>query len=254
MNQMTTSAIHISPFKQPPSLKVGDAGVSFESRKSLPAYDLSRGRVTGARTLPPVNPGRRALSMGIAIAIQAAFVAGVLALGMKMPAKVDPMMVVNITTQELKPEELPPPPPTLVQPQVTITMPYMPEILQDVPPPPMPVNTTAITAAPKGSAPTAPVYTAEKYETVLLRSINAALRYPVSARQRHQQGTVYVRFVMDRRGHVLSSQVERTSRFPALDEEGLALLARAQPLPAPPADVVGEQIQLVVPIVFSLRN
>jgi protein TonB len=111
----------------------------------------------------------------------------------------------------------------------------------------------AITVAPKGSVPAPPVYVAEKYETVLLRSINGALRYPVVARQRHQQGTVYVRFVMDRRGHVLSSQVERSSRFPALDEEGLALLTRADPLPAPPASVTGDQIQLVVPIVFSLR-
>ena len=104
------------------------------------------------------------------------------------------------------------------------------------------------------AAPAPPVYKAEKYETVLLRSINAALRYPTVARQRHQQGTVYVRFVMDRRGNVLSSQIERSSRFPSLDEEGLALLSRAQPLPAPPADVAGDQIQLVVPIVFSLRN
>lgn len=226
------------------------AGISSEPCKSLPAFDLSHGRVS-QRAAPPVNKARRAASMGIAVAMQALVVAGILAAGVKMPTKTGPLMVVNITTQELKADE-PPPPPPLLKPQVAITMPYMPDIAPDVPPP-MPVNSIAITVAPKGSAPTAPVYVTEKYETVLLRSINAALRYPVSARQKRQQGTVYVRFVMDRRGNVVSSKIERTSRFPALDEEGLALLARAQPLPAPPADLAGDRIQLVVPIIFSLR-
>ncbi len=246
MNQMTASAAQL-----PLSWQPDPNGISLESRRAV--FDMSRGRM-GERAAPPVNKGRRAVSLGVAGLIQVAVVAAILAAGVKMPTTTGPLMVVDITTQELKVDELPPPPPTLLQPQVAVTMPFMPDIAPDVPPPPMPVNTSAITVAPKGSAPAAPVYTAEKYETVLLRAINGALRYPVAARQRRQQGTVYVRFVMDRRGNVVSSKIERTSRFPTLDEEGLALLARAQPLPAPPADVAGEQIQLVVPIVFSLKN
>ncbi len=247
MNNVMTSSAQRPAFWQP-GLAPEIAGISM----GTPAFELG-GRVHGERRAPPVKPGRRMASIVLALAIQAVFIAGILAAGVKMPAKVEPLMVVNVSTQEPKPEELPPPPPTLVQPQVAITMPFVPDIAPDVPPPPMPMNTSAITAAPKGSVPTAPVYAIEKYETVLLRSINSALRYPLVARQRRQQGTVYVRFVMDRRGHVLSSQIERSSRFPALDEEGIALLARATPLPAPPADVTGDQIQLVVPIVFSLR-
>ncbi len=244
MNQMTPSASLVSPpWKPDPSV--------LSRKDSKPAFDLSSGRVYGERPAAAVNPARRVASLVTAVAIQAAVVALILAAGVELPTKVGPLMVVNIATQEIKPEELPPPPPTLVQPQVAITLPFVPDVIHDVPPPPP--QQTAITVAPKGAEPAPPVYKAEKYETVLLRSINAALRYPVSARQRRQQGTVYVRFVMDRRGNVLSSQIERSSRFQALDEEGLALLARAQPLPAPPADVAGEQIQLVVPIVFSLR-
>ena len=246
MNQMTASTVQL-----PLSWQPDPTGISLESRK--PVFDMSLGRM-GERAAAPVNKSRRALSLGIAIAIQVAAVAGILAAGVKMPTKTGPLMVVNVTTQELKVEELPPPPPTLLQPQVAVTMPYMPDIAPDVAPPPMPVNTSAITVAPKGSAPAAPVYVAEKYETVLLRAINSAMRYPMAARQKRQQGTVYVRFVMDRRGNVVSSKIERTSRFPALDEEGLALLARAQPLPAPPADVAGDQIQLVVPIIVRITN
>lgn len=245
MNQMTSSGALVSPSWQP-----DPSGISRKDR--APVAPLALSGMYGERAKPPVNPARRMASIIAAVAIQAVVVALILAAGVELPQKTGPLMVVNITTQELKPEDAPPPPPTLVQPQVTVTLPFVPEVIQDLPPPPP--QQTAITVAPKGAEPAPPVYKAEKYETVLLRSINAALRYPTAARQRRQQGTVYVRFVMDRGGHVLSSQIERSSRFPLLDEEGLALLARAQPLPAPPADVAGDQIQLVVPIVFSLRN
>lgn len=244
MNQMTSSGALVSPSWQPDL-----AALSREGRKSLPAFDLSG--VYGERAAPSVNPARRFVSMVTAVAIQGVVIALILAAGVTLPTKVGPLMMVNITTQDIKPEEMPPPPPTLLQPQVAITLPFVPDVITEVPPP---QPTQAISVAPKGAEPAPPVYKAEKYETVMLRHINAALRYPVVARQRRQQGTVYVRFMMDRRGNVLSSQVERSSRFPSLDEEGLALLARATPLPAPPADVAGDQIQLVVPIVFSLRN
>lgn len=244
MNQMTSSGALVSLSWRP-----DPTGISFEPRKSMPKLDLSG--VYGERAAQPVNPARRLLSIAAAVILQAAVLAMILAAGVKLPSKVGPLMVVNITTQDIKPEEMPPPPPTLAQPQVAITLPFVPDVIQEVPPP---QPTAAISVAPEGAEPALPVYRAEKYETVMLRHINAALRYPVVARQRRQQGTVYVRFVVDRRGNVLSSQVERSSRFQALDEEGLALLARATPLPAPPADVAGDQIQLVVPIVFSLRN
>jgi protein TonB len=253
MNNVVTSSAQRPALWQPALAGESSKIPGMTTRAMAPQFEL--GRVYGERSRPPVKPARRvaSIAIAIAIAIQALFVVGILAAGVKVPTKTGPLMVVDISTVEIKPEDLPPPPPTLVQPRVVVTMPFMPDIVPDVPPPPMPVNNSAISVAARGSAQAAPVYVAEKYETVLLRAINSALRYPMVARQRHQQGTVYVRFVMDRRGQVLSSQVERSSKFPALDEEGLALLARAQPLPAPPADVAGEQIQLVVPIVFSLR-
>jgi len=38
-----------------------------------------------------------------------------------------------------------------------------------------------------------------------------------------------------------------------LDQETLALVARAQPLPKPPPEVASDRIELVVPIAFSLH-
>ena len=59
---------------------------------------------------------------------------------------------------------------------------------------------------------------------------------------------------MSRDGRVLSARLERASGVASLDQEGLDLLARAQPLPPLPADQPGESLELVVPVQFSLRR
>ncbi len=59
---------------------------------------------------------------------------------------------------------------------------------------------------------------------------------------------------MDRDGKVLSARIEKSSGYDLLDEETLALIERAQPLPKPPPDVAGNPIELVVPIEFFLHR
>jgi protein TonB len=41
---------------------------------------------------------------------------------------------------------------------------------------------------------------------------------------------------------------------PALDEEALAMLARASPVPRPPPGVPGTRIDMRTPVEFSLEN
>jgi periplasmic protein TonB len=59
---------------------------------------------------------------------------------------------------------------------------------------------------------------------------------------------------MDRQGRVTSSQINKSSGFELLDDEVLALIQRAQPLPAPPPEIPGAVVDLVVPVAFSLRR
>lgn len=80
-----------------------------------------------------------------------------------------------------------------------------------------------------------------------------AKRYPDLARTRREEGVAYLTFTMDRAGRVLSARIARTSGSEALDAETLALVRRAEPLPAPPADVPGSPLTLTVPVRFSLR-
>ncbi|WP_299939544.1 energy transducer TonB [uncultured Microbulbifer sp.] len=78
-------------------------------------------------------------------------------------------------------------------------------------------------------------------------------RYPRRARVRRQQGTPWVRFTMDRQGKVLAVKLHRASGVATLDREVVALVRRAEPLPRPPEEVVGDPLTMVVPVDFFIR-
>lgn len=87
----------------------------------------------------------------------------------------------------------------------------------------------------------------------LLSYLERRQRYPSVARFRHEEGSAYVRFAVNREGTVLWARLERGSGHDLLDAESLALVERAQPLPPPPPDLKGNLIEIVVPIRFSLK-
>jgi protein TonB len=87
----------------------------------------------------------------------------------------------------------------------------------------------------------------------LMAHLGKHKRYPMSARQRRQQGTAWVRLTLDRHGRVLSRQLERGCGVEALDREAEELLDRAQPLPPIPPEMLQDQMELVLPVEFSLR-
>lgn len=74
------------------------------------------------------------------------------------------------------------------------------------------------------------------------------------AEDRGQQGGAYLRFTMDCDGKVLTARIEQSSGYDLLDQETLALIQRAQPLPKPPPKAPGDSIELVVPIEFFIHR
>ena len=78
-------------------------------------------------------------------------------------------------------------------------------------------------------------------------------RYPGAAEARGDQGVVTLSFTVDRHGKVLARRIARSSGVAALDEEVMAMIMRAQPLPAFPPAMTQASISLTVPIRFSLR-
>ena len=62
-----------------------------------------------------------------------------------------------------------------------------------------------------------------------------------------------VRFTVDRDGEVSRITLVRSSGVPELDEETIALLGRASPLPPPPPEAGDGPFELVAPVLFRLR-
>jgi len=198
---------------------------------------------------------QRALVGGLVIGVQAFLILG-LAYGLTQKPKAEslPPMVVDLIPMEEEQIKAPPPPmkPLLATPQIVMDMPVTPQIYE---PPPLvkvdapPSTMTASATPPKGDPKTA----VETFQMKLLRHVNQNLRYPPPARVKRQEGVVMVRFAMDRRGYIRDASVETPSRFAALNDESLAVLARAQPFPPPPVELEGDPIQMILPVKFSLR-
>lgn len=205
----------------------------------------------------PAPSGRgRLLSMVIAGGVQVLFIAAMIYGTMhEFAPKPENITVVNVVEEVQQLEEQPRPPPPKFEtpvihfqpPLVTITEPPPPNaptaVVTEAPPPPPP-------AIVRGNGTDA----VRDFQMALLRHLNHHKRYPPSARAKREQGVVYVRFAMDRRGRVLRAEIERHSKYRPLDEEGLALLRRAEPLPVPPIELAGDPLEMVVPVEFSLRR
>lgn len=92
------------------------------------------------------------------------------------------------------------------------------------------------------------------WEKSLVAHLNRHKRYPESARARNIQGAVNVGFTIDPSGNVLDVRIVKGSGSAYLDDEALAMLRRASPLPAPPATIAGAAaLDLVLPVNFNIR-
>lgn len=95
--------------------------------------------------------------------------------------------------------------------------------------------------------------TERDYLSLLSAWLERHKQYPSRAQRRRQEGTVYLRFVLDREGKVLYYQIERTSGYTLLDREVEKMIRRAAPLPAMPKELAQSRLELIVPVSFYLR-
>ena len=143
--------------------------------------------------------------------------------------------------QEAKVE---PPPPDDTPTAVPEPLPKPPEKVEEAKPP-APITAQRV----KGGAPRIE----RSWQTALVRRLQQFKRYPRQARSHSEEGVVLLRFSIDRNGHVLAHSVARSSGYADLDDEVMAMIMRAEPLPAFPASMPQPQLDLTVPIRFSLR-
>jgi protein TonB len=146
-------------------------------------------------------------------------------------------------------------------PEADFAVPAAPPRLEPKPPAAPPATARA-TARPRPSSPAtgaraasapAPVRGVAElaaYRDALLAKISAAARYPEAARERGATGVATVRFALDGGGAVTLADLAQSSGDRALDDEALAAVRRASPLPPPPA---GAPRAYSAPIRFELR-
>jgi periplasmic protein TonB len=85
------------------------------------------------------------------------------------------------------------------------------------------------------------------WQRALIAHLDRAKRYPAGARQ---SAEVSVSFTLDRRGHIVSYALRRSSGQSNFDEAALALMKRADPVPPPPPLMADEGLSFEVPIKF----
>jgi TonB family protein len=94
---------------------------------------------------------------------------------------------------------------------------------------------------------------ASTWESSLVRHLQRYKRYPSEALSRSEEGIVLLSFSIDRDGHVLARRIARSSGYADLDSEVMDMIMRAEPLPAFPANMSQAQLDLTIPIRFSMH-
>jgi protein TonB len=86
----------------------------------------------------------------------------------------------------------------------------------------------------------------------LIAHLDKHKRYPAVRQQKTAE--IVVSFVLDRTGHVLSTEIVKGSGDSAFDEAALAMIRRSDPVPQPPPLVADEGLNFTLPVIFRVKG
>ena len=90
------------------------------------------------------------------------------------------------------------------------------------------------------------------WQKELVAHLDKHKRYPSERQQKAAE--IYIRFTLDRLGHVLSTAIEKSSGDTAFDEAALAMVRRSDPVPQPPPLVAEEGLSFTLPVIFRVKG
>jgi protein TonB len=90
------------------------------------------------------------------------------------------------------------------------------------------------------------------WQKALMAHLDKHKRYP-SGRAR-KAAEIYVRFTIDRLGHVLATSIERSSGDTVFDQAAMAMVRRSDPVPAPPPMIADEGLSFTLPVIFRVKG
>jgi len=118
-------------------------------------------------------------------------------------------------------------------------------------------STPAAAAPPSAATATSGALTAsnaarENYTAKLQAWLAAHKRYPVQARRMRLEGSALLQLRVGPEGQVVAHRIEQSTGSVILDREVEAMLARSEPLPAPPANLARGNLEFHFSIRFDL--
>ncbi|WP_189338421.1 energy transducer TonB [Sphingobium sp. SCG-1] len=235
--------------------------------------------------LPEPQLWKAALGTSVAahLAVGAALVFGLQQIRPPEPTSLSTAMAVQILPMPSAPAAPPhqtPPEPEKPKPvEQTKTekldlppMPKVPNVKADVtiPPKETPPTPPKQRAAAPAAAPAAPAKAAaapvqgtpiqgiasieQTYDAQIVARLERRKRYPSAAMQQRMEDIVYLHMVIGRDGHIVSSDIVRSRRFPVLDDAVRELVKRVDPLPKMPKGLPGDTYTVTVPIDFFINR
>jgi protein TonB len=115
-----------------------------------------------------------------------------------------------------------------------------------------------MTAAPAEAAPAVPTALpgsqdeVRQYIAAVMRELNRHKKYPRDLKKAKVEGTVIIRFTIDRSGRLIESSVQQSSGHAGLDQAAMDMLTGAAPLPSIPEFMNRDELALAVPVDYSL--
>lgn len=95
------------------------------------------------------------------------------------------------------------------------------------------------------------------WQSLLLGRLAQYKHYPEAAKQFEEPGVKRMnrlRFVIDATGKVLSYELIKLSGNDLLDQATLEMIRKAQPLPAPPPELLTNgTLEVIAPVVYELK-
>ncbi len=158
------------------------------------------------------------------------------------PVKIDP---VKRKTEPVKPTPKP------VRAEVKKKPSETPPAPRTSAPPRAERQAAAASAARSGAAAAAAAL--PSYRDRLAAHLQRYKEYPSQAKAAGQQGVAMLSFTVSRSGQVLGSRLAGSSGVAALDAETMAMIRRAQPLPAFPPEMTQASISFTVTVRLSIR-
>jgi TonB family protein len=90
------------------------------------------------------------------------------------------------------------------------------------------------------------------WQKELMAHLEKYRRYPADRSSKHAD--IVVTFTLDRTGHVVSASITQSSGDGSFDQAALAMVRRADPVPAPPALVADEGLTFTLPVRFRSKD